>query len=66
MAMREEEKKAKILKAEGESLAAEMIAKSIEENGKGLVALRKIETAQHIARVLASNPNVTFLSGNVT
>lgn len=62
---KEQEKKAKILRAEGESEAATLISNSIEKYGKGLVALRKIEASQHIASTLATSPNVTFLSGNV-
>ena len=42
---KEEEKRAMILRAEGEAEASEMISKSIEEYGKGLITLRKIETA---------------------
>lgn len=62
--MREEEKKAAILRAEGEAEAAELVSKAIEESGKGLVAIRKIEAATYIARVLAGSGNITFLSGN--
>jgi len=61
---REEEKKANILRAEGESQGALLIADAINQHGKGLVALRKIEAAQHIAATLAANPNVTFVAGN--
>jgi len=61
---REEEKKANILRAEGESEGAKLIANAINKHGKGLVALRKIEAAQHIAQTLASSPNITFVSGN--
>jgi prohibitin 1 len=61
---REEEKKANILRAEGESEGAMLIAEAINKYGKGLVALRKIEAAQHIAQTLSTSPNVTFVSGN--
>lgn len=61
---REEEKKANILRAEGESEGARLIADAINKHGKGLVALRKIEAAQHIAQTLSSSPNITFVSGN--
>jgi prohibitin 1 len=61
---REEEKKANILRAEGESEGALLIADAINKYGKGLVALRKIEAAQHIAQSLAANPNITFVSSN--
>jgi len=62
--MREEEKKAAILRAEGEAQAAELVSNAILENGKGLVAIRKIEAAIYIAKTLSSSPNITFLSGN--
>ena len=62
--MREEEMKAAILRAEGEAEAAELIADSISKNGPGLVAIRKIETAQHIAENLSQSGNVTFLANN--
>ena len=61
---REEEMKAAILRAEGESEAAQMIADAMTEHGPGLVAMRKIEAAKHIAEHLAPSGNVTFLSGN--
>lgn len=61
---REEEKKASILRAEGESEGAKLIAEAINKYGKGLVALRKIEAAQHIATTLSTSPNITFVAGN--
>ena len=64
--MREEEKKANILRAEGESEGAKLIADAINKHGKGLVALRKIEAAQHIALALATSPNITFIPGGNT
>ena len=64
VAKREEERKATILKAQGEAEAAQLVADAICESGPGLVALRKIEAAHHIADVLKRSPNVTFLSGN--
>ena len=41
-----------------------MVSDAICESGPGLIALRKIEAATHIADVLKRSPNVTFLSGN--
>eukprot|EP00354_Favella_ehrenbergii_P007314 CAMPEP_0170462036 /NCGR_PEP_ID=MMETSP0123-20130129/7700_1 /TAXON_ID=182087 /ORGANISM="Favella ehrenbergii, Strain Fehren 1" /LENGTH=276 /DNA_ID=CAMNT_0010727171 /DNA_START=36 /DNA_END=866 /DNA_ORIENTATION=- len=61
---REEETKAAVLRAEGEAEAAKLIADAISKSGPGLIAIRKIEAAQHIADTLKSSPNVTFLSGN--
>ena len=43
--MREEEMKAAILRAEGESEGAKLIAEAISKFGPGLVAMRKIEAA---------------------
>jgi len=61
---REEETKAAVLRAEGEAEAATLIADAMMEFGPGLVTMRKIEAATHIADVLKGSPNVTFLSGN--
>lgn len=62
--MREEEMKAAVLRAEGESEAARLVAEAISKFGPGLIAMRKIEAAQHIVDCLHSSPNVTFLPGN--
>ena len=62
--MREEEMKAAVLRAEGESEAARLVAEAISKYGPGLIAMRKIEAAQHIVECLQASPNVTFLSGN--
>jgi prohibitin 1 len=61
---REEETKAAVLRAEGEAEAAKLVADAISEYGPGLIAMRKIEAAAHIAESLKNSPNVTFLSGN--
>jgi len=61
---REEETKAAVLRAEGEAEAAKLVADAISEYGPGLIAMRKIEAAQHIADQLKGSPNVTFLSGS--
>ena len=61
---REEETKAAVLRAEGEAEAAQLVADAISKSGPGLVSMRKIEAAQHIADTLKNAPNVTFLSGN--
>lgn len=61
---REEEMKAAIIEAEGQAEAAKLVSDAICKHGPGLVAMRKIEAAGHIADVLKTSPNVTFLSGN--
>ena len=53
-----------ILKSQGEAEAAKLVSDAMCASGPGLVALRKIEAATHIADVLKRSPNVTFLSGN--
>ena len=50
--MREEEMKAAVLRAEGESEAATLVADAINKYGPGLIAMRKIEAAQHIVQEL--------------
>lgn len=61
---REEETKAAILKAEGEAEAAKLVADAISDFGPGLITMRKIDAALHIADVLRNSSNITFLSGN--
>ena len=61
---REEQMKASVLRAEGESEAAKLVADAISTYGPGLIAMRKIEAAQHIAEVTSQNPNITFLASN--
>lgn len=43
--MREQEMKAAILRAEGESEGARLVADAISKHGPGLIAMRKIEAA---------------------
>ena len=62
--VREQEKEAAILKAEGDAEAAQLVAEAMAKYGQGLVAIRKIEAAEHIMETLRESGNVTFLSGN--
>lgn len=39
---KEQKKIAKVTESEGDSVAAEMIAKAVQEHGEGLLELRKI------------------------
>jgi prohibitin 1 len=57
----EQEKLAAIIKAEGEAIAADLISKSIDKAGDGLIQFRRIEAAKEIASTLASSRNVTYL-----
>jgi prohibitin 1 len=65
VAMAEEEKKAKIIEAEGSSIAALMISEAVQKYGSAVLELKKIEAARMIAEKLANSPNVGFVpSGN--
>jgi len=58
----EQSKQAAIITAEGDSKAAELIAKALSEVGDALIELRRIETAEDIANQLAGSPNVVYVS----
>ena len=59
----EQERQASVIRAEGESDAADLISRAIAKSGDGLVQIRRIETQKDIASALAENPNITYLSG---
>ncbi|EGG22362.1 hypothetical protein DFA_04480 [Cavenderia fasciculata] len=62
----EQEKKAAIIRAEGESEAAKLLSQAMA-SGPGFIELRRIEAAKEIAESLAKNSRVTYLpnSGNM-
>ncbi|CAO2644945.1 Prohibitin 1 [Lemmus lemmus] len=57
----EQQKKAAIISAEGDSKAAELIANSLATAGDGLIELRKLEAAEDIAYQLSRSRNITYL-----
>ena len=57
----EQQKKAAIISAEGDSKAAELIANSLATAGDGLFELRKLEAAEDIAYQLSRSRNITYL-----
>ncbi|KAI9268887.1 prohibitin-1 [Phascolomyces articulosus] len=57
----EQEQQAAVIRAEGDSTAAELINKSLEKAGEGLVEFRRIEASKEIAGTLAASRNVTYL-----
>ena len=61
--MAEQEKEAAIIRAQGESEAAAMIAAAMN-SGTGFLELRKIEAARDIAETLAKSRNVIYLPGS--
>ncbi|KAH9826050.1 putative prohibitin [Teratosphaeria destructans] len=59
----EQERQASVIRAEGESEAADVISKAVAKSGDGLIQIRRIETQKDVAQMLANNPNVTYLPG---
>ncbi|KAJ3221701.1 Prohibitin-1, subunit of the prohibitin complex (Phb1p-Phb2p) [Clydaea vesicula] len=57
----EQEKLAAIIRAEGESKAADLISQSLQKAGPGHIELRRIEAARDIATTLSKARNVTYL-----
>lgn len=57
----EQRKQAAVIRAEGDSKAAELLAKAFGDAGEGLVELRKLEAAEDIAYQLSQSPNVVYL-----
>ena len=56
----EQEKKAAIIRAEGESTAAAVVSEALQ-GSPALVELRRIEAAKDIADTLSKSRNVTYL-----
>ena len=63
VAKAEQEKRAEIIRAEGEALAADLINKALGENREAVIAVKRIEAAKDIAQTLATSRNVTYLPG---
>ena len=57
----EQLKKAAVIAAEGDTEAAELMARAFGKAGEGLVELRRIETAEGIATDLAASRNIAYL-----
>lgn len=61
----EQEKRVKVIEAEGESEAAMLISEALKSSGSGLIEVRRIDAAREIAETLAQSRNVAYLpSGN--
>ncbi|XP_075578736.1 prohibitin 1 isoform X2 [Pelecanus crispus] len=61
VSLAEQQKKAAVISAEGDSKAAELIANSLATAGDGLIELRKLEAAEDIAYQLSRSRNITYL-----
>ncbi|KAK9120002.1 hypothetical protein Scep_018095 [Stephania cephalantha] len=59
----EQERRAAITRAEGESEAAKLISDATAAAGNGLIELRRIEATREIAGTLAKSANVAYLPG---
>ncbi|KAG5001035.1 hypothetical protein AAZX31_08G228200 [Glycine max] len=59
----EQERRAAIIRAEGESDAAKLISDATASAGMGLIELRRIEASREVAATLAKSPNVAYLPG---
>lgn len=57
----EQEKKANVIRAEGEAEAADQISKALAQNGDGLLQIRRLEASKQIAETLSKSPNITYL-----
>lgn len=60
----EQERQASVIRAEGESEAANHISRALEKAGDGLLLIRRIEASKEIAETLANSSNVTYLPSN--
>ncbi|KAI9317017.1 prohibitin-1 [Dichotomocladium elegans] len=60
----EHERQAAVIRAEGDSQAAELISASLAKAGQGLVEFRRIEASKEIATTLSAARNVTYLPSN--
>ena len=60
----EQKKMAAIIRAEGDSLAADLLSKAFAGAGEGLIELRKLEAAEDIAYQMSQSPNVAYLPPN--
>jgi len=57
----EQERQAKVIEAEGEAKAAELISEATKANGTGLIEMRRIDAARDIAATLARSRNVSYI-----
>ena len=57
----EQEKEALIIRSEGDSEAAKLVSEALNRHGKGLIELRRIETALNLAETLSHKEGITYL-----
>ena len=59
----EQEKRARIIRAEGESEAATLISEAMKRHGDGYLEVRRIDASKDVAGMLAKSRSVTYLPG---
>lgn len=59
----DQERKAAVIRAEGEATAAELISNAIGKAGNGIIELRRIDTAKEVAAIIKGSRNVTYIPG---
>lgn len=57
----DQERKAAVIRAEGEAEAADHISKALSKAGDGLLLIRRLEASKEIAETLSRSPNVAYL-----
>ncbi|ODQ46139.1 hypothetical protein PICMEDRAFT_34755 [Pichia membranifaciens NRRL Y-2026] len=57
----DQERKAAVIRAEGEAEAADHISKALAKAGDGLLLIRRLEASKEIAETLSRSPNVAYL-----
>ena len=60
----EQEKLAAIIRAEGDSEAANLISQALGRAGSGFLEFRRIEASREIAKTLGSSQHVVYLPGS--
>jgi len=61
VAKADQERKAAIIRAEGEAEAAVLISQAMATAGNGLIEVRRIDTAKEVAAIIARSRNITYL-----
>lgn len=66
VAKSDQERKAAVIRAEGEAEAARLISSAIAQAGNGIIELRRIDTAKEVAATIAKAPNVSYIPGGAS
>lgn len=61
VAKSDQERKAAVIRAEGEAEAANLISSAIAKAGNGIIEVRRIDTAKEVATTVARSRNVTYI-----